>query len=309
MAYLKNITSGQRVVLRSRNTVGRSPGADTTLQTSRVSGEHAVFTWTGDQWELRDLGSTNGTWLGARQVEAGERAPLKVGNRVGFGDPGDPWLVQSIAPPSVIAWCGDELVEGDGPFLALPSLEDPQVVIEDEEAAWVIVQNEERRPITDRERIVVAGRSWEIGLPASLAPTAPLGTLERIQTLRERSLNTARIEFAVSGDEEYVEVTAHIAGEAHSIPPKAHHYLLLLLARARVEDAESGQTPSEHGWLYTSDLRKMLRCESNQFYVMCHRNRKEFAKLEVTNAANIIERRTTSRQIRIGVAALSERAL
>ena len=302
MALIRNDKTGSRVVLRSRHLVGRSAAVDTTVDTAGVSGEHAAFTWTGHGWELRDLGSTNGTFVGDRQVGAGERVKLAPGDRIGFGGTSDPWLVDTVAAPSVVAWSGEDLIEGEGPFLALPSLDDPDVVIERDDMHWVLVQNDERTPLSDRETVVVRGRAWEIGLPTALAATAPLGDASQLKTLMERSLSGTSLAFAVSGDEEYLELTVTVAGEPNKLPPKAHQYLLLVLARSRMEDNEG--PASEQGWVYSSDLRKMLACSANQFHVMCHRCRREFEKLGVTDAPEIIERRTTSRQVRIGVARL-----
>lgn len=59
-------------------TVGRSPQCDYRLaKDDRISGRHAVLEWQDDQWCVRDLKSTNGTWIESggewRRAAASER--------------------------------------------------------------------------------------------------------------------------------------------------------------------------------------------------------------------------------------------
>lgn len=52
-----------------RITVGRTDESDLTLVEDRVSRRHAEVLRKGDNWILRDLGSTNGTWLHGERIE------------------------------------------------------------------------------------------------------------------------------------------------------------------------------------------------------------------------------------------------
>jgi hypothetical protein len=154
--------------------------------------------------------------------------------------------------------------------------------------------------------LTLGGREFRLGLPgASGVPQ----TAELREISLDRRTDVMRLDFGVSADEEYIEVTAWLAGRAESIRPRAHLELLLVLARRRIEDAGGGVGSSEQGWVYTSDVRSMLRISANQFYVMSHRCRKDLEDLGVVDANRIIEKRTTSRQIRIGVADLTVHSL
>ncbi len=85
---------------------------------------------------------------------------------------------------------------------------------------------------------------------------------EERPSLATVALDTAEIRllFKVSRDEEYVELVVLQGGRAHSFTHRSHIYLLLLLARARLEDQLSPETlPGEHGWLETKRLANMLR--------------------------------------------------
>ena len=50
-------------------TIGRDPGSDIVVTEGRVSWQHAVLRFDGDSWVLEDIGSTNGTFLGAQKVQ------------------------------------------------------------------------------------------------------------------------------------------------------------------------------------------------------------------------------------------------
>ncbi len=52
-----------------RTTIGRKPGNAIVLSDTHVSGVHAEVVEEGGRWVLRDLGSTNGTFLDGRRIE------------------------------------------------------------------------------------------------------------------------------------------------------------------------------------------------------------------------------------------------
>src|SRR5262249_27653272 len=51
--------------------IGRNPESDIVVEEARVSWRHAVLRLDGSTWLLEDVGSTNGTFVGARGGEAG----------------------------------------------------------------------------------------------------------------------------------------------------------------------------------------------------------------------------------------------
>jgi len=68
---------------------GRDPGSPVSFDPvldQEVSVHHAVFSWTGGEWVVRDRGSRNGTFVNGQRVE-GERV-VTAGDRVAFGDGG-----------------------------------------------------------------------------------------------------------------------------------------------------------------------------------------------------------------------------
>jgi pSer/pThr/pTyr-binding forkhead associated (FHA) protein len=61
--------------------IGRHDDCDVHLDSSRVSRRHCCLARDGDKVAVRDLGSTNGTWVGGHRVEEGL---LQVGDELGI---------------------------------------------------------------------------------------------------------------------------------------------------------------------------------------------------------------------------------
>ena len=68
--------AGGRLVL------GRSPGCQLVFDDGTVSRRHAELRMTDGRWILRDLGSSNGTWVNGRQVMEAEVVP---GDKIQLG--------------------------------------------------------------------------------------------------------------------------------------------------------------------------------------------------------------------------------
>ena len=66
---------------RALTLIGRNADCDVHLVSSRVSRHHCCLALDGDGVVVRDLGSTNGTWVGGRRVEKG---CLRPGDELGI---------------------------------------------------------------------------------------------------------------------------------------------------------------------------------------------------------------------------------
>lgn len=64
-------------------TVGRAPGNVLQLSEPSVSGQHAEFRWNGDELLVRDMHSTNGTFIDGNRISEGV---LKPGNSIRVGE-------------------------------------------------------------------------------------------------------------------------------------------------------------------------------------------------------------------------------
>ena len=67
---------------KERTTVGRRPYNDIVIDNLAVSGEHAVIHMLGQDVEIEDLGSTNGTYVNAKAVK---RQELRNGDTIEVG--------------------------------------------------------------------------------------------------------------------------------------------------------------------------------------------------------------------------------
>src|SRR5262245_3389050 len=73
VGILQELATGARITLGPRCLLGRHAACDMSRPDPRLSGEHAVVRWVDDRWEVRDLGSRNGTFLTGRRLAPGER--------------------------------------------------------------------------------------------------------------------------------------------------------------------------------------------------------------------------------------------
>ena len=107
MGALEN-EAGAHCVLWADYLVGRAPESSLRLEHASVSWRHASLRWNGSAWELQDLGSLNGTFIGGQKLEPGRRALLRIGDRVRFGTDNPDWLVVDADPPEAVAVAIDD---------------------------------------------------------------------------------------------------------------------------------------------------------------------------------------------------------
>jgi hypothetical protein len=292
------------VPLATRSLIGRSPACLAFVDDLRASAEHAVISWTGEHWEVRDLGSLNGTWLDGRRLTAGERVMIGRDATLGLGAPDAAWILvdDHAAGPSARNAATGEIIHASAGLLALPSTDDPRAtVFWNAEAGWRIELQGEVSAVEDRACVNVDHVVWTLFLPPRLGPVPD--TLEARGEALE--LTAISLGFAPSMDEEHVDVLVRTAdGRTLPVPTRSNHYMLLTLARARLEDAENGIAIADQGWIYASAFAEMLQYSPERLNIEIFRARALFAKLGFVDATQLIERRASTRQLRIGVARL-----
>lgn len=84
LAQLLDVVTGELLdVTKPRCVVGRErAAADLVLRDPNVSRRHAELTYTGSDWSIEDLNSTNGTLVNNRRIT---RCPLRDGDLLTFG--------------------------------------------------------------------------------------------------------------------------------------------------------------------------------------------------------------------------------
>lgn len=289
MATLRS-SEGQEHPVPARLLLGRSPACGLRLSEVHASSEHATLSWNGWQWELKDLGSRNGTWVDGGRLEPGAPVKLATGAKLAFGDPAKTWELSNDDPPGLTAVnqnTGAVRVARDG-LLVLPNDEAPEATFYLGAAgAWVLEDAEgNQRELRDQE-VVSVGDDWQIQLP-QVAEGTPLMQLVL-------SLDTASLVFAVSRNEERVEMTISHRGAEIPLEPREHGYVLLTLARARLEDAHL--PPEQRGWRERDRLERMLAMDSNALNVAIHRARQQLSTAGVSGAANIVEVKRKARRL------------
>lgn len=291
--------TGERIALRSRVLLGRSAACDLRVEDARVSSEHASLGWTGSAWEVRDLGSKNGTFVGERRLAPGERTPLLPGDLLTLGAPRPPAIAFVLAdaePPEANARHAQTGVvrTASAGQIVLPDDENPRAsVVEQHDGSWAVEAQGVARLASDRETIVVNGEAWMLDLPQRSSSTAE-GSGGGAPTL-----STIALRFAVSRNEERVDITVVCPGRDIELPARSHHYLLVTLARARL--AAAGAPPAERGWLERDELCRMLATDELRLNVEVCRARKQFSALGIQGAASIVDRRMGTGRIRLGV--------
>ncbi len=297
MALLENLTGSAPVSLRAHHRVGRAPDCDLVLAGAEVSGAHALLRWTGVHWELRDLGSRNGTWVDGRRMGPGESVPLPEGAGMAFGGAAHRWRLVDASPPRIqaVPLDGGEAVSLLDQFIALPDADAPLLTVYRNAAgAWVADQDGTVVVVADLATVEVGGRAYRLDLAGGVS-----GTVEAVEMRPE--VAKLAVEFTVSQDEEHIELMMRAGGLRSELGSRSHHQLLLTLARARLEDRAEGCSAAEEGWVYQDDLLKMLATSFNKLQVHIFRARRQFGESGVLDAAEVIQRRPDTGQIRLGV--------
>lgn len=289
------------MVLAAHAVAGRAPGSAVRLVDHAASNDHAAVSWNGERWQVRDLASTNGTFVGERRLDPGANADLEQGSVLRFGCGAERWELTDDRGPVVVARAlatGEERQAVDG-LLALPDPESVLVsIFMDATGRWLLEGSDgAQRPVSDKEEITVAGERWTLTVP----PASPIaGTYKTASSL---SLATSTLRFHVSRDEEHVRIEAVDGEDVRQLGELTAFYALLLLARERREDAERGEHPEEEqGWIHVIDLAKQLRVDEKYLNVLLYRARKAFAKAGL--GTEIVQRRR--REVRIATGRVEE---
>lgn len=301
MGNIQRIDTGRSRGLLNRSLVGRGPTCRIRVDHSAVSREHAVLYWSEGVWEIKDLGSRNGTIVDGKRLGS-DSQPLRQGAEIKFGDDGVVFQLVDASAPQAFAIAPDgteHYAEAD--LLILPDHDTPLVTIfKSKESGWVYESEGMLGAVGDHQTVSVDGALWQVHVPAVLEVTEDAGG---------PALATMRMVFRVSRDEEYVELEMQGHGRSIALKARAFTYMLLTLARLRVKDAEGGELPlAEHGWVHQDDLGVMLACDRATLNVHVCRARRQLATAQISGAADVIERRSGTGQLRIGVSALKVEA-
>lgn len=290
---LLNRCTQAKLELQSHTLVGRSHACGLRIDDPLVSSEHASISWQEGAWYVRDLSSRNGTFLNGSKVEAGVSYVCPQGAVVAFGDQRKEYELEDASEPSAMAvpLSGGRpclMVQG---IIAIPSPEAPLASVhQSASGTWLLEVGERVDEIDDGSVIQVAGETYRFHRPQVWNPTEALGQ-------HPFALESTQLCFRVSRDEESVELDLRCHGQCISLGSRSAFYMLLTLARIRVQQRG---LPSP-GWVHWSELASVLRTEQSEINLWVHRIRERFAEAGVVRPGAIIERRSRVGQLRIGV--------
>lgn len=290
VATLRSVRDGREAHVTSRLRVGRASDAGLTIDTACVSLEHALVRWGDGAWEIRDLGSRNGTFVDGNMLVAGETVTIDVGSRLAFGDVDEAWEVTEADAPSVFAERADGVIAtGRDGLLVLPDAEHPDLsIFQDNQGDWRI-EGDDDGAVEDGDTVTAGGHTWTVHLPELFEGTPAFQSSPTIDTITLR--------FAVSRDEERVQIDVVHRGRLTALEPAWHGYVLLTLARLR--EKEQDRPEDERGWVKRDALSKMLRMDSNGLNVAIHKAREQLLAAGVLGGAGIVQVRRGARRFGI----------
>lgn len=298
MATLYWKSEKKRVPLRARSLFGRHPECHVYVDSPKVSGEHAGLYWADGGWELRDLGSRNGTYVDGQRLSSGERVVLEQGTTFSLSRSAAVFELVDASPPAAMAIhkeTGKAYVADRG-ILALPNEQQAQMTLfSTSEGLWQIEVDSHVRPAVDQEIIKLGDATYVLEVPVRQQGTLQSG-------LGIVPIESIGLHFGVTPDEEHVEMTVRIGEQSQRLEAREYHYMLVTLARARL--AEAHAPPSLRGWIDREDLCKKLNVDLGRLNVDIFRARKQLAAVGVEGAARLVERRPGTREIRIGISNL-----
>jgi len=299
MAVLVEKRMQRTVLVESELLIGRSSACTLRIPQPYVSARHATLRWDGQGWEVKDLGSRNGTFLNGTRLSLGQSHRLAQGSELSFGSDAEVWVLQDDGPPAIMAvpLDGGEPVVGEHDVLGIPSSSDPQVTIfRDTDSFWKLETGDGERTLLEPQRTFHAGgRVWRFSSPDVMGATTTLGG--------PASPSRLKLRFQVERDAERIELFAVQGTRTIDLGSRNHNYILLTLARARRDDALTQLPDSACGWVYQDELTAALETSSSQLNIDVFRIRQHFAKCGV-QGVDVIERRPSTKQLRIGVAVL-----
>jgi hypothetical protein len=109
------------------------------------------------------------------------------------------------------------------------------------------------------------------------------------------------LHLSIGRDGEHVHLAIVQGKETVSLGARAHNELLVALAHARLAAEQDPSVPEiERGWVHVDDLAAMLHVEPHYLSVSIYRARQQMAEAGVLNAGALIERRSSTRRVRLG---------
>jgi hypothetical protein len=307
MGAIRENATGSLRILTPYHLIGREAASQCSLLLNEryVSSVHAEVRWTGRLWELRDLGSRNGTYVDGLRIAAGTTWTIGKGSKFAFGKAEAEWELVDDSGPATMAVPTDggaPVLFKDGQMLALPSDDDPVATIyRTVDGSWSLERLDEL-PIRVKhgQTFEAAGRTWRFCDSDGTEGTIALAGFSSEVGICVRHLHLI---FSVSKNEEYVHLRVQWGTEERDFGARQHLFLLLTLARRWLE--EEGEPEPSRGWLDQEEVSHDPSMSTTRLNLSVHRIRGQFALAGIVDFGSIVQRRL--RQLRIGTGRITIR--
>ncbi len=287
-----------------RTLVGRAAYCGVVLNDPRVSAEHASVYFDKGTWFLRDLASTNGTFLDGVKVDLGRKHALVPGALLGFGAPNPAFrFLNDDAPRMRLRnYATGTKLEPTLGLVVLPNEDQPLVTVFQGLDGWYEEREGVIRLLSDFDELIVEGAHWVVEVPPPGAEMAQTG-LARVGGWA--TFDDLFLRFDVSRDRESIVLQIIAGTDSRGITNRAYHELLLVLAEARLEAIAAAIPEPDQGWLHTDELCRRIGGDISKVNVDVFRARQQLDQLGVVESHRIVQRRPITRQVRIGTACVA----
>ena len=288
MAILLNKKTNKPIFLRSHHVFGRHPGSANTLLTNpEASRIHASILWNGSSWTIKDS-SSNGTFINDKVITTAVKVRLKRGDKICFGSLNATcWLLTNDKAPKSMLMpikSDTQALELDG-VVVLPDENNPEVTLyQESKGKWLCENSVGVVFLESGDTVSTENNSWYF---------INAETIDETLKVESNHIKSITVNFSVSRDEEHVSLRIFFENKSIDLGERTHHYLVLLLARKRIADQQSGIEQSEQGWIDKDLLSQQLGLDENHINIQIYRLRKQLMQLNSTavQLLQIIERR------------------
>jgi len=281
MAVLQNNRTKEKVVLLGEHLFGRQVGESNTVLTNpKVSRMHAWIIWGVEGWFLQDS-STNGTFVNDSRIYPGTKIRLKINDLIKFGGGGsDYWMLLNVDAPKTMLLAItkglSDIVLDD--IVALPSEVNPEVTIYvSPEGQWVCESQSGISYLKSGDRVGIKDSVWRF---VEAAPEVETLVVAGALSAKVSSIQSI---FSVSQNEEHVSLRLIINDQELDLKQRTHHYLMLMLARKRLEDEDEGFQIEEQGWMDKAQLGRLMGLNETHINIQVYRFRKQLIKALPSN--------------------------
>jgi hypothetical protein len=288
MASICNNQTKQTITLHVNHTFGRDISTNITLlENPEASRNHAIIAWDGETWRIKDA-SSNGTFVDQIRINSASYEVLLLGSKIQFGTPDtDIYEVSDLSPPvtGLIPLSESLTFIPLHDVVILPIEQTDIMLYLSEKAHWLCEENGQITHLHPGDKVGYADQLWQFvdGHPSTATAITSMSPPP----------NDIKFNFTASQNEEHISLSLVVDNKEFDLGERNHHYLLLLLARQRLEDIEKGLQPCEQGWLDKELLIHMSGIIEQHINIQIYRFRKQVATVmpHSTTLHQVIERR------------------